>query len=137
MAVTISRAVHEQILAHAAESPHHEVCGLLFGAGDRIDAAEPTANIAENATKRFEVNPTHLFAAIRAERSGGRKLIGHYHSHPRGDAVPSHEDREQAQDVGRLWLIVGGGELAAWRAVEPGRLEAVELSLASAKCHRQ
>ena len=120
-----------QILAHCAESSEIEACGLLFGDETRILRATPVPNVAENPTDSFEIDPAALFAAIRAERDGGDRLIGHYHSHPTGRAEPSARDAAQALDVGRLWLIVGGQEIRLWRANRPGELVPVELALAS------
>jgi proteasome lid subunit RPN8/RPN11 len=129
--VTISRAAKARILAHAAESSEIEACGLLFGSEDAVSRAEPAANVADDPTRRFEIDPKALFAAIRAERKGGERLAGYYHSHPEGVAEPSAHDAAMAHDAGRLWLIVAGGEMRLWRVAEPHRFEAVELSLAS------
>ncbi len=48
-------------------------------------------------------------------------VVGHFHSHPFGDPVPSETDTRRAADEPELiWLVVGmrwGGTqgLAAWR----------------------
>jgi proteasome lid subunit RPN8/RPN11 len=118
MVVRIATALLDRILAHAAATPDREVCGLLFGTADTIDAAEPAANVAAAPARTFEIDPRALFAAIRAERTGGPRLAGHYHSHPSGDLSPSRTDAAMAEP-GRLWLIVAGGRAAAYRA-EPG-----------------
>ena len=119
MIVRISTTVHAAILAHAAGSPDAETCGLLFGAADRVEAARATTNVASDPARRFELDPQALFAAIRAERAGGPRLIGHYHSHPSGDTRPSACDAAAAEP-GRLWLIAGAGHVAAWRAQAGG-----------------
>lgn len=136
MIVTISRAARERILAQAAASPEAEVCGLLFGEETSIISAVPTINVADSPAQNFEIDPAALFAAIRAERDGGEQIVGHYHSHPTGLARPSARDAEMALDAGRLWLIVAAGEMGVWRAVSPGRLEPVELALASPSPNR-
>lgn len=123
--------MRERILAETARSPEEEVCGLLFGGETRIDSVLPTPNVADNPANSFEIDPAALFAAMRNERGGGERLVGHYHSHPKGPAHPSDRDAEMALDTGRLWLIVSAGEMGLWRAVRPGRLEPVELALAS------
>lgn len=121
--VTISSALLDAILAHAAADPEREVCGLLFGRGDGIEDAVAEANVSAHPTDSFELDPAALFAAMRAERGGGRALLGHYHSHPRGPARPSARDAAAAGEPGRLWLIVGDGEVTAWRAVPGGAIE--------------
>jgi len=115
----ISRAVLDQIFAHAAASPDEEVCGLLFGTAARIDAAEPVANVAPEKARRFELDPARLLAAHKVARSGGPAMVGHYHSHPGGRAEPSRFDAEEAV-TGSLWLIVAGPEAGLFEAVDEG-----------------
>lgn len=105
----------EQIVALAAADAR-EVCGLLLGTPDRIEAIIPAANVAADPTRHFELDPAALIAAHRAARSGGRAIIGHYHSHPSGVAAPSPTDAACATPDGSLWLIVGAGEATLWRA---------------------
>ncbi len=119
MTVRISSALLANILAHAAVDPAREACGLLFGAADEIVAISPAANLAADTAIAFEIDPAALFAAIRAERTGGPRLIGHYHSHPNGDASPSVRDAAAANLPGRLWLITAAGRAACFRE-EPG-----------------
>lgn len=123
MSVEISSAALQQILARAAASEEREVCGLLFGDAGRIDAVEHCANVAANPATTFETDPARLIAAHRAARAGGPAIIGHYHSHPRGPAMPSPRDAVAAAPDGTLWLIVAGGEARLWRAVGNGAVE--------------
>ena len=62
------------------------------------------------------------FAALRAERAGGPKLVGYWHSHPSCNPTPSLTDAEMAAPDGKLWLIDGFNAITAWRAVEHGGL---------------
>jgi len=117
----IPAALLARLLAEAAAAPGHEVCGLLFGTPDRIDAAQPAVNVAPDPASAFEVDPHALFAALRAERAGGARLLGHYHSHPNGRCAPSPRDLAAAEP-GRLWLILAGGAAGLWRADRDGFL---------------
>jgi proteasome lid subunit RPN8/RPN11 len=115
MIVGISRSLLEQIVALAA-ADRHEICGLLLGTQDRIEAIISAANVAADPARHFELDPAALIAAHRAARSGAHAIIGHYHSHPSGVAAPSATDAACATPDGSLWLIVGGGEATLWRA---------------------
>jgi proteasome lid subunit RPN8/RPN11 len=128
-------AIASSALAHirrtAAQSPDHEVCGLLLGDGVHIGTASDAANVASDPSCRFEIDPAALFAAMRAERAGGPTIMGWWHSHPRGSADPSRTDAAMADPDGRLWIIVGDERVSAWRA-QPGgtvhdRFDPVEL----------
>jgi len=119
MRVTISSGLLDRIFAHAAATPDREACGLLFGDGAAIRDVRAAANVAADPRHRFEVDPRTLFAAIRAERAGGMRVVGHYHSHPFGRPEPSPRDAADAgEEAGRLWLIVAGREARLWRTVE-------------------
>lgn len=121
--VRISRSLLDAIRAHAAEEPTREVCGLLLGEPGWISEARRAPNVAESPADSFEIDPAALFAAIRAERAGGPKLLGHYHSHPVGRAEPSKRDVMMARDGGRLWLILAASEARLWTATTDGSLE--------------
>lgn len=123
MALDISSAAIARILAAAVASPDREICGLLLGAGDAIEEARACPNVAADPARRFELDPAALLAAHRAARGGGPAIVGHYHSHPSGLAEPSRCDADSAAADGAIWLIVAGGEVRAWRAVESGAVQ--------------
>jgi proteasome lid subunit RPN8/RPN11 len=126
MRVRIARCVVELIQRAAAEAAPHEACGLLFGSEEAISHAEIATNVAELPERRFEIDPAALFAALRAERACGPAIVGYWHSHPSGDAMPSVTDTAMAAPDGKLWLIAGGGEITLWRAGAHG-FEAIDL----------
>ena len=114
MELRVSSAARAVMLAAAARAGAEECCGLLWGTpGDapRITRAEPCANVADDRRRRFEIDPAALIAAHRAMRAaegpgGAETLLGYYHSHPTGPAVPSTTDRAQAAHDGRIWAII-------------------------------
>ena len=129
----ISRCVIDTIHAAAEKAAPREACGLLFGDFDAISDVQVTENVAENPERHFEIDPKALFAALRAERAGGPKLAGYWHSHPSGDATPSAIDAAMAEGDGKLWLIVGDGSMTLWRADDAGfmgRFETVSIDYA-------
>ena len=93
---------------------------MLFGEQDRITGFQAAENIAETPETLFEIDPGALFAALKSERAGGPKLAGYWHSHPSGDPTPSATDAGMAAADGKLWLIIGGEVVTAWRAGEGG-----------------
>lgn len=105
----------EQIMDLAAAQAG-EVCGLLLGEPGRIATIRPAANVAPDPARHFELDPAVLLAAYRAARQGGARILGHYHSHPSGVAMPSATDRACATPDGTLWLIVAGRSARLWLA---------------------
>ncbi|MDX3899529.1 MAG: M67 family metallopeptidase [Sphingobium sp.] len=115
MDVRISRSLLEQIVAEAAGRTV-EICGLLMGRDHHIEAILPAANVAADPARHFELDPQVLLRAHREARRGGARVLGHYHSHPSGVAIPSATDAACAAPDGSLWLIVAGGAARLWRA---------------------
>lgn len=116
MRIELTSAVHTGLLAEAARCWPHEACGLLLGDDiEVISQMEICANVHPHPATHFEIDPASLIAAHRRARLGGVKLIGYYHSHPDGDAVPSSVDRAMASGDGRIWAIIGRGKVVLWR----------------------
>ena len=120
MAVRISRTLLNVIVADAALETGVERCGLLLGWRGHVRDVRFAANIAPDPARHFELDPSVLLAAHKAAREGGPQIVGHYHSHPSGQAAPSATDAQCAIPDGSLWLIVAGEEATFWRAGEGG-----------------
>lgn len=128
----------ESILAHAAGTDA-EVCGILIGSGStapRISAVEPAQNLHPAPRAHFLVDAASLLHADTAARAAGLAIVGFYHSHPGGAAVPSAQDRADAWP-GTLMLIVGGAGahryLAAWHTDAERGLQPVVIRLLGAQ----
>lgn len=109
-------------LAHAAAP--QECCGLVTGrlTGDAAAAEHlhPSTNLSSRPDREFEIDPALMFRVARESRIDGRVMLGHYHSHPAGPAMPSAADRARAWTAGHVWLIAAPGgtpELTAHLAV--------------------
>lgn len=95
----------DAIIAHAREAAPNECCGLLVGAGGRIDESVRTRNLEEGPT-RYQVDPAEHIALARALRGTPRQIVGTYHSHPSSEAVPSPSDVAEAFYPDFVYLIV-------------------------------
>lgn len=136
--IWIQPAVLDSIREEARRASPQECCGILLGpaknavaqGGDGllqpapqrplISAIMPAANIAADPERLFEIAPETLFAAYRAERQGAVSVVGFYHSHPRGEPVPSKTDQAMAPRDGKVWLIAGVRAIACWRDDQAG-----------------
>jgi proteasome lid subunit RPN8/RPN11 len=120
MAIQVTRAVLDGLLAEAAATVPDECCGLLLARDGLIEEARPTANVAADPRRRFEIDPQALIDAHREAREGGPQIVGYYHSHPAGPVEPSATDRARAAHDGSVWAIVGTSAVTFWRDEETG-----------------
>lgn len=108
----VRREALDRITMHARRDSPRECCGILVGVEDEILEAVPARNIAADPLRRYEVSPADHFAQIKRcrESSSGAgpvlRIVGVYHSHPRGAARPSPTDLDQAFDE-YLYVIAG------------------------------
>ena len=106
----------EQIVRAARAAYPRECCGLIEGyrSGEtlRATAIHATRN-ASDMPNRFEIDPAEHIALLQAARAVGREILGCYHSHPNGRNEPSEHDRDNAAEVGFIWLIAALSDLAA------------------------
>ena len=129
-AVDVRRAALDAILRHARAETPRECCGLLVGSTARIASIHHARNLHESPT-RYRIDPADHFAALRAAEARGLDVVGAYHSHPAGAAVPSQTDRDEATFPEYLYLIaslVPEVGLRGYRLVGH-RAEEVELTL--------
>ena len=91
----IPESVVAEMLLHAREEAPRECCGLLIGTGDVVVGSFRARNL-DPAPTRYLIDPQDHFEAIRQARARGAEVIGAYHSHPAGAAVPSPRDIQEA-----------------------------------------
>jgi proteasome lid subunit RPN8/RPN11 len=103
--VRITRAVFDRLLGEARANPEIECCGLLAGRDGIISAVLPARNARQSATA-YEIAPEELFALFRRMRSEGLEHLGIYHSHPKGENVPSPSDLERAFYPDAAYFII-------------------------------
>lgn len=109
----------------AADAYPEECCGLLVGVdaadGVRVVDVAPADNTAEDRCRQFAIDAQYHFDLLRALRGTGRRIVGHYHSHPEGASAPSVHDAAMAHDPEMIWIVIGvaGGLVAAPAAFVP------------------
>ena len=116
MEFTIATTALTTIIEHAAAAAPNEACGIVIGTATTIAAALPARNVAACPATSFEIDPQALIDVQRATRRDGSEVVGWYHSHPNGVAMPSPTDAMRAVGDDRLWLIAAAGHVSAWRA---------------------
>jgi len=111
----VSRRVLADILQATQVAHPNEACGILLGHGNRITHCLSTPNVHPTPQTHFEIDPQALIGAHRQARTGGPDVLGYFHSHPAGRAVPSATDREMAAHDGLIWAIAADGQVRFWK----------------------
>jgi desampylase len=117
--VAVTRAVLASLITHAREESPRECCGLLLGRGDEVAEVRRARNVASTPATRFVIDPKDHIDARRDGRARGLEILGFYHSHPHGAAVPSATDVAEAAYPGSAYAIIGlGAEVPEVRVFE-------------------
>ncbi|QFT76962.1 Mov34/MPN/PAD-1 family protein [Erythrobacter sp. THAF29] len=128
MSIEVTSQVFEALDRASRSAYPREACGLLLGEGERISTFIETRNVHATPETHFEIDPQSLIDAHRSSRHGGPEILGHFHSHPQGDAEPSSTDLELAAGDGKVWAIWGRGDLRFYRSGKAG-FEALSLHI--------
>lgn len=115
----LSEANARAIVAQAENGVPNEICGLLAGHGNKVLHVIQVENAAEEPEHHFRIDQRALNTHLPQVRDLKASLLGFYHSHPRGEPIPSPEDiRHAVAYDGIVHVIVGltrtGPKLAAW-----------------------
>ena len=123
-------ALARKIIQEAVTAAPEECCGLLIGKGTAVFQSKPLTNVAEDPRSGFLAEPKELLHALFRAEEEQQELLAIYHSHPRGDTLPSKRDIREANYPQAAQLIIGLGgeeaELAAW-IIDKGTVKAVPL----------
>jgi len=111
----VSQSLLNELMGKAEDAYPNECCGLLLGGANHIELIQPAANTHPMPQTHFEIDPAALIAAHRAQRADGPQIAGFYHSHPAGPPEPSATDSAMAAHDGKIWAIIGRGQIKFWR----------------------
>ncbi|MFD0678145.1 MULTISPECIES: M67 family metallopeptidase [unclassified Paenibacillus] len=98
--VFIKKVLFDQTAYYCIEKKPYEACGFLLGSleADTVYADEfiPVANVAENASVCFMMDPAAMIPIVTNTSTNKRLIVGVLHSHPTAAAIPSAEDLQSA-----------------------------------------
>jgi len=114
------RKLHDRAY-RAQQRDHSEVCGLILADNEhRLNLFFLPNRSGE--TLHFEMDCNEIRATQRAARLSGKRVIGAFHSHPVGAAIPTLRDLRGAW-LNKFLLIydVCGREARMWRICKAGK----------------
>lgn len=117
----IPESLYRRLLNQCREEVPLEACGLLVGAGDRVEAAYATDN-EHRSPVIYKVDDRQLLRVFQDLRTEKQEIIGIYHSHVKSEAVPSRTDIDQATWPEAYYVIVSLAgrrpQVRAWRIID-------------------
>jgi [CysO sulfur-carrier protein]-S-L-cysteine hydrolase len=109
--IQITRAIHDDMIAHASEGFPLEVCGILGGTGESVSVIYRMTN-TDASNEHFMMEPREQFTVIKDLRAKGLAMLAVYHSHPETPARPSEEDIRLALTPDVSYLIISLADAA-------------------------
>jgi [CysO sulfur-carrier protein]-S-L-cysteine hydrolase len=105
--LTISRDLHDKIVAHARKDHPDEACGVLAGpaARDRPERFIPMTN-AERSPTFYRFDSAEQFRVWRDMDERDEEPVVIYHSHTATQAYPSRTDVSYASEPGAHYVLV-------------------------------
>ena len=109
--LTIDRATHDAIIAHARRDHPDEACGVVAGpeGSDRPERFIPMLNAARSPTF-YEFDSGDLLTLYRAMDERDEEPVVVYHSHTATEAYPSRTDIGLASEPGAHYVLVSTRE---------------------------
>jgi [CysO sulfur-carrier protein]-S-L-cysteine hydrolase len=132
--VRISRALLDEMVAHAREDAPGECCGIVGARDGEAVEVRRVKNVAPSPPFAFEMDSMGQYHAQMELEDAGLELGAIYHSHTRSDPQPSLTDIRMAKLwPDPLWIIVGvqhdEAEVRAF-SIRDGQVTEVELEVA-------
>jgi proteasome lid subunit RPN8/RPN11 len=105
--LTISRALVDEIIAHARRDHPDEACGVVAGpeGSDRPERFVPMVNAAGSPTF-YEFDSSELLALYKEMWANDEEPVVIYHSHTATEAYPSRTDIGLANEPGAHYVLV-------------------------------
>jgi proteasome lid subunit RPN8/RPN11 len=111
MALTIPRALYDQLRQHGEETYPHECCGVLIGEFDEMGGKAVRSVVqcgntrTDSPANRYHISPSELVRVQREALLAGHDIVGFYHSHPDHPARWSQTDLAEAHWTGCSYVI--------------------------------
>jgi len=105
MTLRIPKSLIDELGVSAKQAAPKEACGLLGGRDGQVERFYELAN-SDDSGEHYTMIPADQFAAIKAMRAEGLRMIGIWHSHPETPARMSEEDLRLAYTPEVAYVIL-------------------------------
>jgi proteasome lid subunit RPN8/RPN11 len=105
MALELTRAQVDEMIAHAHAEHPNECCGLLAGRGGRVETLFRGRNV-DQSPYTYRLDPHEQLRLFKDIDARGLELVAIYHSHTQSPAYPSRTDVAKALYPETAYVIV-------------------------------
>lgn len=105
MALELTRAQVDEMIAHAQAEHPNECCGLLAGRAGRVEVLFRGRNV-DRSPYTYRLDPQEQLRLFKDIDARGLELVGIYHSHIQSPAYPSRTDVARALYPDVAYVIV-------------------------------
>jgi proteasome lid subunit RPN8/RPN11 len=127
--VVLHPSVEEELLAACRAKLPYEACGILYGSTTQlfgnerneevlVNGYEFIRNTALHPADTFIFHPEDWVSVFFQAQKNQRQIVGFFHTHPLGKAVPSTRDEQGSIPWTTYWIISleeGHSDIAAYR----------------------
>ncbi len=135
LTLEIPRDILEAMMEQARIEFPIEACGILAGAGPRVQRLYRMTNVDQSGG-HFMMAPVEQFRVVKEIRASGLQMLAIYHSHPATPARPSTEDIRLALTPGVACVIVSlqnrDRPVARGFDIRDGRTAEIEMRIVNA-----
>jgi [CysO sulfur-carrier protein]-S-L-cysteine hydrolase len=100
--VNLSRALYDEMEAHARGELPNEACGIVTTRDGQPKRFHAARNLHESPM-RFEIHPSDLYRIYSDAEAAGDELGILFHSHPKTEGRPSQTDINMNGNIERMW----------------------------------
>jgi proteasome lid subunit RPN8/RPN11 len=107
--VIVSAALENDLTTVASQRLPYETCGIIYGSEDNgtvtADGFELVRNVSPTPDIAFAFHPADWIEAYFRAQKNQRVIVGLFHSHPLGSAVPSLSDSQGYIPWCTYWIV--------------------------------
>jgi len=109
--IILSKLQQKILLDHTCKEEPNEACAILYGHKIEQKSTVKEIWLTKNETPspiEFTLSAEQTWKMDQKRKELNLEIIGIFHSHPKGEALPSSTDKKFMQNNPYVWIIYSG-----------------------------
>ncbi len=122
VSVVLNQWLENDLLSACRLRLPYESCGILYGEESEgnviVDGYSLIRNASASPLDTFSFHPEDWVSAYCQAQKNQRNIVGFFHTHPQGSALPSMRDKKESIPWRTYWIVSfdgGNSEIAVYR----------------------